>query len=512
MADSLIPSPIDQPELFFALVGPVGTDLVRVAMELRDSLVTVGYELEEVHVSSLVHGLEEHEHLARLGVPEDERIMVHMNAGDSVRRALENGSALAALAIAEITRRRAGRTSASKPPAFLMTSLKHPAEVELLRAIYGSALTVISVYEPEDARERRLSSKIGTRGTAEAARDAARALIVRDQEDRNKNTLGQSVRKTFPLADFFLDASQSLRSEVNRLVHLLFQHPGMSPTKAEYAMFMAQSAALRSADLSRQVGAVVVDEDGEVISAGCNEVPKPGGGVYWSGDPLDGRDFALNVDPNVAMGREILREVFSQLQRAGWLAESRSNTNPAHLVDAAAELELFEHARVGNLIEFGRVVHAEMNALVRAARRGLRVADQRLYCTTFPCHVCARHIIGAGIAEVFYIEPYPKSLAVDLYPEAICLGPREDGKVAFRPFTGVAPRRYMEYFGYGRRKDREGNAIKWDAARARPRVRQLGPTHLLAERVLCDSLREALALRPRGQHEHEHEDSPRTTP
>jgi deoxycytidylate deaminase len=495
MADSLIPSPIDQPELFFALVGPVGTDLVTVAMELRDGLVTVGYELEEIHISSLVHGLEEHEHLVRLTVPEDDRITAHMNAGDNVRRQLENGSALAALAIAEITRRRDARAMASKPPAFLMTSLKHPAEVELLRAIYGPALTVISVYEPEEARERRLSTKIGARGTAEAAREAARTLIARDQEDRN-NTFGQSVRKTFPLADFFLDASHNLRSEVNRLVHLLFQHPGMSPTKAEYAMFMAQSAALRSTDLSRQVGAVVVDEDGEVISAGCNEVPKPGGGVYWSGERFDGRDFALNVDRNVAMGREILREVFSQLQNAGWLAESRSNTDPAHLVDAAAKLELFEHARVGNLIEFGRVVHAEMNALVRAARRGLRVGDQRLYCTTFPCHVCARHIIGAGIAEVFYIEPYPKSLAVDLYPEAICLGPREDGKVAFRPFTGVAPRRYMEYFGYGRRKDGQGNAIKWDAARARPRVRQLGPTHLLAERVLCDSLNKALALRP----------------
>ncbi len=168
-------------------------------------------------------------------------------------------------------------------------------------------------------------------------------------------------------------------------------------------------------------------------------VPAPrNGGVYWHGDRPDGRDFAQHVDQNAIMAREILLEIFSQLEDAGWLAESRHGALPTQLVDEAAKMQLFEHARVGNLIEFGRVVHAEMNALVHAARRGLQVGDGRMYCTTFPCHVCARHIIGAGIAEVFYVEPYPKSLAVDLYPEAICLGVRDDCKVAFRPFTGVA--------------------------------------------------------------------------
>jgi deoxycytidylate deaminase len=74
-----------------------------------------------------------------------------------------------------------------------------------------------------------------------------------------------------------------------------------------------------------------------------------------------------------------------------------------------------------NVIEFGRAVHAEMAALMDSARRGVPVKNATLYCTTFPCHLCARHIVAAGIRRVVYIEPYPKSLAAQLYPDSIAV-------------------------------------------------------------------------------------------
>ena len=86
-------------------------------------------------------------------------------------------------------------------------------------------------------------------------------------------------------------------------------------------MFMARAAALRSMDLSRQVGAVVVD-GGEIASSGCNEVPKPGGGVYWDGDVPDLRDYPMGKDFNAVMGRKILREVISVQSAAKWFGES----------------------------------------------------------------------------------------------------------------------------------------------------------------------------------------------
>lgn len=489
------PSPIEQPELVFAMIGPTGTDLDGVTEALEAELKIVGYTLvEPIRLSRLLQGLPEHEHLRELTGPEDERLRAHMNAGDEVRRSFGHGGALAALAVAELRRVR-GRDEARPGTAYLLRSLKHPQEVELLRAIYGTSLIVISVFEAEESRAKRVSLRIAaSRGTQDGAREAASALLRRDQEGGDDPDYGQSVRKAFPLADFFLDATHDLRGGVERLVHLLFGHPHMSPSRDEYAMFMAQAAALRSADLSRQVGAVIVDGDGELLATGCNEVPKPGGGVYWSDDKPDHRDFQHGADPNALMGREVLHEVFRELRNSGWLATDKADKEPATLVALARQSKIFEGARVDNLVEFGRVVHAEMNALMHAARRGIAVGKGHLYCTTFPCHGCARHIIAAGLASVVYVEPYPKSLALELYPEAISLR-GDERAVAFRAFTGVAPRRYLDFFGHGRRKDALGFALKWTPRMARPRSRQLANPHLLAETDLCVTLSAALRAR-----------------
>jgi hypothetical protein len=67
--------------------------------------------------------------------------------------------------------------------------------------------------------------------------------------------------------------------------------------------------------------------------------------------------------------------------------------------------------------------------------------------------LCARHIVAAGIDEVQFIEPYPKSRARRLHPDAITpdpiewIPPSQNGdKVLFRPFVGVAPRLYRRAF------------------------------------------------------------------
>lgn len=49
-----------------------------------------------------------------------------------------------------------------------------------------------------------------------------------------------------------------------------------------------------------------------------------------------------------------------------------------------------------------RVVHAEMNAILQAARNGVRVEDSVLFVTLFPCRECAKAIANSGISEVHY--------------------------------------------------------------------------------------------------------------
>lgn len=53
-----------------------------------------------------------------------------------------------------------------------------------------------------------------------------------------------------------------------------------------------------------------------------------------------------------------------------------------------------------------RTIHAEMNALAQAARRGVRVEDAGIYTTASPCWACFRVLVNAGIHLFVYGEPY----------------------------------------------------------------------------------------------------------
>ena len=53
-----------------------------------------------------------------------------------------------------------------------------------------------------------------------------------------------------------------------------------------------------------------------------------------------------------------------------------------------------------------RTVHAELNALLQCALHGVRSAGASLYTTSFPCLDCAKAVVQAGIAAVYYRDPY----------------------------------------------------------------------------------------------------------
>jgi hypothetical protein len=77
--------------------------------------------------------------------------------------------------------------------------------------------------------------------------------------------------------------------------------------------------------------------------------------------------------------------------------------------------------------------------------------------------------VAAGIREVVYIEPYTKSLAVELHPDAIreILAPSSappENIVQFRLFSGIAPRRFAALFeSRGDWKDESGGVKRRNA-------------------------------------------------
>lgn len=65
-----------------------------------------------------------------------------------------------------------------------------------------------------------------------------------------------------------------------------------------------------------------------------------------------------------------------------------------------------------------RTVHAEMNALVQAARRGNAVDGATAYVTNMPCTTCAKSLITAGIKRVVIFSDYHDTMAEAFFAKA----------------------------------------------------------------------------------------------
>jgi cytidine deaminase len=489
--------PFEFPELVFGLVGAVGTDLDAVSAELTEELAKVGYQTIKVKVSTLLYGLDRYRHLDGQPFESDfDRISAHMDAGTQARRRSKRGDVLAMLSVAAIQSHRrqhwgtkSGRLQPIPKTAYILQSLKHPDEVATLRDVYGRAFFLVSTYAAKAERCTRLASRIArSRHDSDESkyRDQAEQLLQRDeQEDR---ALGQNVRAAFPMADVFVkDWPQAdLRSRLCRFVEIVFSNPFHTPTRDEVAMFHAQAASLRSADLSRQVGAAIASPEGDIISVGCNDVPRAGGGLYWPGDIMDARDFQLGYDANSKYKQELLAQLIDHLRDIGYLSPQVARRGAREISDELAANARIAESIAANVIEFGRAVHAEMAAIVDAARRGVSLRGATLYTTTFPCHLCARHIVAAGLKDVVYVEPYPKSVAGKLYPDSIELdaeaGVECGDRVGFRPFAGVAPLAYEQAFRPARsRKGAGGTVNPWRAKTAKPKLRRFVLSYLAIE-------------------------------
>jgi deoxycytidylate deaminase len=404
-----------------------------------------------------------------------------MDAGNRAREISGRGDILALHAASEIHSRR-GEERPLPETAHIILSLKHPDEVTALRRIYGPGFFLISLYTPRAERQRNLE-KLDM-----SARQASE-LMKRDENE--EIDLGQQTSGTFFQADAFLSLDTAsvatFDSEVERFVDLVFGDPFRTPTAAEHAMFLAFAGSLRSADLSRQVGAVVVSSKGEVIATGANDVPCHGGGLYWPGEH-DQRDHIWGKDSNKVEIEKIVQDI---------LRNAQQHPKPP----SRTQLEnALRRSRLQDLTEFGRAVHAEMEALLSCARSGVSPRGGVLYCTTFPCHNCAKHIVAAGIERVYYVEPYPKSLAAELHRDAIAVDHIVEGRVAFLPFTGIAARRYFDLFSLQvssgrrvRRKDASGVLkASWERKSAVPRVPLTADSYIEREVVANLTIRDTI--------------------
>ena len=135
------------------------------------------------------------------------------------------------------------------------------------------------------------------------------------------------------------------------------------PSNDEYFMSMAYLVSSRSTCIRRKVGAIIV-KDKHILSTGYNGSPK---------------------------GTRHCEEL-------GCIREQLKIPS-------------------GTRHELCRGVHAEQNAVAQAAYFGVSVNGGIVYCTTFPCSLCAKILINSGITEIVYDNGYMDELSKELLAE-----------------------------------------------------------------------------------------------
>lgn len=69
-------------------------------------------------------------------------------------------------------------------------------------------------------------------------------------------------------------------------------------------------------------------------------------------------------------------------------------------------------------VKYKWIVHAEMNAILAAARTGISLEGCTLFCYWYPCHECAKAIIQTGITRVIVSGEFMKNRGITGWEES----------------------------------------------------------------------------------------------
>jgi deoxycytidylate deaminase len=288
---------------------------------------------------------------------------------------------------------------------WVIDSIRNPMELEVFRKKYPNFF-LIGVFAEQDVRWERLKSNYN---------QDRRQFEQDDERDKGEDvTYGQRVAECFLGADLVIsnnktcypesDDERDLKTKVLEYIQLIEKPYTRHPTEKEAVMAIAYANGLRSSCLKRKVGAVIIDDYGQLFSSGYNEVPSS----QRTCKQAYGRCYRDMVKEG--LGDEIIK---------------------------VAEERLIAGFKI---LDYCRALHAEENAILNVARFGSSVAlrGATLYTTTYPCNLCANKIVQVGIKKVVYFEPYPMKEASETL---------RNNSVLVEPFEGVTFKGYFRLYG-----------------------------------------------------------------
>jgi dCMP deaminase len=243
----------------------------------------------------------------------------------------------------------------------VIDSIRHPAEVEALRAGGHFVLLWVEVSDRTRFERARRRGRVGTPQTFEAFQAEQRRELASEEAG------GQQLLAVRDLADEIVPNDADLAALHAHLQTLLQSTMFFRdrPSWDEYFMDIARVVASRSNCIKRKVGTILA-VDRRIVSTGYNGTPRGVRNCNEGGCP-----------------------------RCARAAES------------------------GTRLEDCLCSHAEENAITQAAYFFNDTATTEIYTTFQPCLICTKMIINAGIREVVFDTPFPMAdVAQGLLEEA----------------------------------------------------------------------------------------------
>lgn len=240
---------------------------------------------------------------------------------------------------------------------WVIDGIRNPGEWEELRQLPD--FEMIGVTASPDTIVERITRR--NREGTPLSREEVLAKLNRER-GIGEPPEGQQVQRCLDHSDFLIVNEGTLEDLNAKLTHFERLKSGEDrPTFHEVFMEIAYTWAKRATCLRRRVGAVIA-KDKQQLTAGYNGAPR---GV-----------------PHCAEMGGCLR----------------------------AKLGIPS----GQRAEICRGTHAEQNAITQAAKFGISIEGSSLYCNTFPCVICAKMILNAGITTVVYDSDYDDPLSKEI--------------------------------------------------------------------------------------------------
>ncbi len=344
--------------------------------------------------------------------------------GDDLRRA-EGEDALAKRALAEMQKQNGD--------CYVIDGIKHPNEAKTL-AIDGNFF-LLAVQADTEARWQRKQDDLGD------DRNQFNRIDAIDNKETDSWGMpvehGQRVADCLLLADAFIwndaplqsstkDTQRGTLPELRRKIarfHALITNPGReAPSRFEVLMAQAYLAAQLSSCLQRKVGAIITNNYYRIIAEGYNEVPDTEG----SCDEVFGGCYRNRI-------REQDLRKLSQLFKCGQCGGPLSVDLECQTCGPYSQLlPKRQH------LDYCRALHAEERAILQCSRYGgVGLEGSTMFCTTFPCALCAKKIVDCAIGTVIFVEPYKVKDAFDFF---------RDAKTQLICFEGFAARAFQRVF------------------------------------------------------------------